>query len=136
MKSKDSFQSHFLIFFSFNIEGLSSKLEDHSLIEELGNYDIITLVETWLPPNRNVDFPGSYAFSKSRIKHKLAKRHSGGITVLIKTQLKKGCHFLVIKKHSIRMVPTEKRIFWNPKRYLCLCNLHSPTEFKALQPRN
>ena len=127
MKPRDFFQSHFLKFFSFNIEGLCSKLEDHNLIEELGNYDIITLVETWLPTNRNIDLPGFYAFSKNRVKHKLAKRHSGGITVLIRTQLKKGVTFLSSKSTQFVWFQLKKEYFGTP-RDIFVCATYIPPQ--------
>ena len=40
---------HFLRFASWNTEGLSGKLDDSEFVSNLNKFDIISLVETWLP---------------------------------------------------------------------------------------
>ena len=86
-----SLKSHcFLKFKSFNVEGLHNKLNDNNFVNSLIKYDFITLVETWLPEKSTVNISGYYVFNKHRLKSKKAKRHSGGISVLIRKPYRKG----------------------------------------------
>ena len=59
-------------------EGLQSKLEDPILHRNIYKYDIIVLLETWLPQGFQVKFPGFYSYSIYRPKNPKAKRCSGG----------------------------------------------------------
>ena len=78
-----------------NTEGLQSKLEDPILHRDIYKYDIIVLLETWLPRGFQVKFPGFYnSYSIYRPKNPKAKRCSGGITILVKYPLRKGIKFL------------------------------------------
>ena len=85
----------FLKIGTWNIEGLSTKLDDTDLISIISNFDIISLVETWLPYGQKFDIPGFYSFSKCRKKlsHRSC-RSSGGISILVKSCLKKGIKIL------------------------------------------
>ena len=56
----------FLKIGTWNIEGLSTKLDNTDFISIISNFDIISLVETWLPYGQNVDIAGFYSFSKCR----------------------------------------------------------------------
>ena len=40
--------SNFLRFCSWNIEGLSRKINDSDFISTIGKFDFVSLVETWL----------------------------------------------------------------------------------------
>ena len=86
-----SLKSHcFLKFRSFKVKGLHNKLNDNNFVHSLSKYDFIILAETWLPEKSTVNIPGYYVFNKHRLKSKKAKRHSGGISVLIRKPYRKG----------------------------------------------
>ena len=70
-------------FCSFNIERLGEKLEDEQFLDIIQKFDFVTLVETWTPEYEKISVGNYCAYSKCRSKHKMAKKHSGGITVLI-----------------------------------------------------
>ena len=70
-----------LKFCSWNIEGVTKKATDDNFFR---------LVETWLPHDLNLEIDDFYSFSKSRIKHAKAKRCSGRISLLVKSDLRKG----------------------------------------------
>ena len=89
--------SCFFKFMSYNVEGLLPMLSDNSFIEKITKYDFISLIETWLPEGFNINIPGFYSMSKYRKKAKKARRHSGGITVLVKNSLRKGVKFFSSK---------------------------------------
>ena len=93
-----------LRFCSWNIEGLSTKLYDEDFLSIINSFDCISLVENWLSDPSVVNLPGFYS-SKLREKSKRANRNSGGITVLIKSELRKGVRFL--QKQS-----SEEFIWW------------------------
>jgi hypothetical protein len=59
--------NNFLRFGVWNIEGLSGKLNDTDFISKIAKFDLISLVETWLPyDNTDINIPGFYSFSKCR----------------------------------------------------------------------
>ena len=91
-----------LTFCSFNIEGLGEKLEDEKFLKIIQKFDFITLVETWKPEHEKISIDRVYSYSKCRSKHKRAKWHSGGITVLIKNDIRKGVKFF--SSNSDRLV--------------------------------
>ena len=63
-----------LKFGSFNAEGLRDKTLDPFFINFIQDFDFLTLVETWLPPNSKVNSEGFYSFSTFRKKHRQAKK--------------------------------------------------------------
>ena len=74
-----------LCLLAFNVEGLKSKLEDPSFIKLAQQFDISILTEIWKRDTSRLDLEGFWDFSQVRQKHFNAIRHSGGITVLLKT---------------------------------------------------
>jgi hypothetical protein len=55
---------------------------------------MISLVETWLPDASDLNIDSFYSFSKCRKMPTNARKNSGGITILIKSALRKGVKFL------------------------------------------
>ena len=97
LKGNMPINSCFLKFMPDNVEGLSPMLSDNSFIEKIAKHDFISLIETWLPEGFNINIPGFYSMSKFRKKAKKARRHSGGITVLVKSSLRKRVKFFSSK---------------------------------------
>ena len=52
----------YLKFASFNVEGLRNKLDDINFKNEISKFDFITLVETWLPADEQVNLEGYTSF--------------------------------------------------------------------------
>ena len=75
---------------SFNVEGLKPKLEDPNFVKFNDNYDISILTETWEAGTSKFNIEKFWDFSQVRPKHKQAIRHSGGITVLAKYNIRPG----------------------------------------------
>lgn len=80
----------YLKFASFDVEGLRNKLDDINFKNAISKFHFITLVETWLPTDEQVNFEGYTTFSLYRKKNPRIKRASGGITLLVKEQLFQG----------------------------------------------
>ena len=82
----------------WNIEGFKqgshSKFNDQDFRTELSRHDIIGLTETHAGPDDNLALTGYTSFSYNRKKHKKARKHSGGITVLIKNELVDGVEII------------------------------------------
>ena len=97
-----------ICFCSFNIEGLKNKLEEKEFYDTISKFDFITLVETWLPDQYKIDIPNFYVYSKYRKKHKKARRYSGGISVVIRKDLKAGVNFFHLKVTSMYGVSSIK----------------------------
>ena len=62
-------------------------------MSEISKYDFVTLVETWLPDGFSINIPCFYSFTKGKTKHKKAKSHSGGITVLVRKEIRQDVKF-------------------------------------------
>ena len=58
--------SYFLKFLSYNLEGLSSKINNNEFLSHINKYDFITLVETWMPDGETLNISGFHSFSKGR----------------------------------------------------------------------
>ena len=46
----------------YNVEGLRNKLDDINFKNEISKFDFITLVETWLPADEQVNLEGYTSF--------------------------------------------------------------------------
>ena len=82
---------------SFNVEGLASELEDPSFVDLIYQHDICLLNETWRSDDSKIGLPGLWDFSIIRPKTKKCGRHSGGVTVFCKEDLRKG---VKVSSHS------------------------------------
>ena len=72
---------------SWNIHGLTDKLEESDFVNSILKFDICFLLETHVSEAFSIE--GRYVYSKQAIKHKNKKgRKSGGIAVVIKKELK------------------------------------------------
>ena len=76
--------------FSFNVEGLKPKLEDPNFLETIQDYDISILTETWKNDPSKINIEGFWDYSQIRPKHKNAIRHSGGISILVRYNIRPG----------------------------------------------
>ena len=74
----------------FNVEGLNSTSEDPLFSELVTKHDICLLTETWKGDDSKIDLTGFWDFHQIRPKHRKAFRHSGGISVLVKDELRPG----------------------------------------------
>ena len=81
---------HALTVLSFNVEGLETMLEDPSFISLVDAHDICLLTETMRSEDSKLNLEGHWDFSQIRPKRKIKGRHSGGITVLVKDNLRPG----------------------------------------------
>ena len=116
---------YFLKFQSYNIEGLSNKLSNQDLLSEISKYDFVTLVETCLPDGFNINIPGFYSFTKGRTKHKKAKRHSSGITVLVRKEIKQGVKFFSSSSTRFVWCKLDKQ-FFNLDKDIYVCSTYIP----------
>ena len=112
-------------FCSFNAEGLLDKLLDEEFTQVIQSYDFITLVETWLPTKSRINIEGFYSFSKSRKKNRRARRYSGGISILVKQNLKRGVKIIDGKCEGVLWVKLCKDFFHFPQDiFVCSVSHH------------
>ena len=80
---------------AWNVHGIQKKLDIVEFVDRITSFDITFLVETWYV--NNLELPNSYVYCKhaSKITGKRRGRHSGGLAVVVKKNLKPG--FKVIK---------------------------------------
>ena len=75
---------------SFNVEGLDSMLTDPTFSDLINKHDICILTETMRNSDAKLNLENFWDDSYIRPKEKKAGRHSGGITILVKSHLRKG----------------------------------------------
>ena len=75
---------------SFNVEGLDSMLLDPNFLDMINKHDICILTETMRKDDSKLNLNGFWDFSLVRPKEEKAGRYSGGITILVKSPLRKG----------------------------------------------
>jgi exonuclease III len=106
----------------WNINGIKgksyNKLEDETCVHELSQHDLIGVIETHMSKDDSVHISGYYSVSVTRTKLRTARKHSGGITVLIRESLRPGikvieqsCSELVWVKLDKEFFKTEKDIY-------------------------
>ena len=82
---------------SWNVQGMPyepdstcSRTLCHDFTESVKGYDIVALTETHLGDGETFDIDEYYSFHLTRPKHKKATKSSGGISVLIRSKIRKG----------------------------------------------
>jgi exonuclease III len=101
----------------WNVNGLFnrtqdySKLEDPLFVDTLRESSIVGLVETHAGPDDQISLPGYKTVSITRPKSKLARKHSGGIAVLINDRLSKGITLNIKKTDYSVWIKLNKNFF-------------------------
>ena len=101
---------------TWNINGLEhkshgmkrNKLHDPEVIKVLKSSDCIGLSETHADKSVDISLPGYYVFRKDRVKHKKARKPSGGIAVLVKESMRHLYKFEPISDSDVIWVRIQK----------------------------
>ena len=112
---------------SFNVEGLTSELEDPNFVDLLYSHDICLLNETWKCDDSKLELPDLWDFSLVRQKHKKAGRNSGGVTVLCKEGIRPGVKVLSSSEGFIWLKLDQT--FFNFDNPLFLCATYIPPQY-------
>ena len=107
---------------SFNVEGLNSILMDPNFTQLTLDHDICLLVETMRKDDTKLNLEGFWDDSLVRPKCEKIGRNSGGITVLVKSVLRKGIK-VVHKSEGILWLRLDK-IFFNFEEDLYICAVY------------
>lgn len=87
-------------FLAWNIHGLGDKLEERCMYEYISKYDIIIFLETMKLDNYSVNVNGYiYKHFQRKFQHPRAKKASGGIGILIRSDLS-HCGTVSVVKNS------------------------------------
>ena len=87
---KNSSECHHVNILSWNIRGITDKLQNRGLCEYIYQHDIVFLVESMLNSQKSIQFASYTVYNFARtVRHKKAKRSSGGIAILIANWLNK-----------------------------------------------
>lgn len=91
---KCNLSSKYLRITHWNIGGINSdnygnKFEDPDFLKLINGEDIIAITETHIGENYKLSIPGYVVKRKVRKKSKRAKKHSGGIALIIKKRVRK-----------------------------------------------
>ena len=94
------------------IEGRSrfSKLDDEETQTVLGKHDIVCLAETHCSCSDLLHLPGYTCHMNIRPKSPSARKHSGGISVLIKDQIRPGITYMPITNSEFVWLRLDKKI--------------------------
>ena len=114
----------YLKLFSFNAEGLKPKLEDPKFLETIQDYDISILTETWKNDPSKINIDGFWDYSQVRPKHKNAIRHSGGITILVRYNIRPGLKLIENSKGFLWFC--LKKSYFKLKNDVYLCGAYIP----------
>ena len=113
-----------LRFLSFNVEGLESMLLDPSFYELINNHDICILQETMRKDDSKLNIENFWDFSQVRPKKQKIGRHSGGITILIRENLREG---IKIAQNSDGILWFRLlKAFFHTKNDLYICGVYVP----------
>ena len=86
----NSSQCHCVNILFWNIRGITDKLQNRHVCEYICQHDIVCSVESMLDPQKSIQFANYTAYNFARtLRHKKAKRSSGGIAILIANWLNK-----------------------------------------------
>jgi len=114
---------------SLNINGsLSKKLDFEDVKKFIKTTDICTIQESWMLPGEQIQFPSYKHFKNIRKPKNKAKRGSGGMIILYKSELEKGITREKSKdeKHTIWLKCDKD--FFNLQEHLYLANVYFPPQ--------
>ena len=87
---KNLSECHHVNILSWDIRGITDKLQNRQLCEYICQHDIVFLVESMLNSQKSIQFASYTVYNFARtVRHKKAKRSSGGIAILIANWLNK-----------------------------------------------
>ena len=85
---KNSPECHRVNILSWNICGITDKLQNKQLCEYICQHDIVCLVESMLDSQKTIHFSSYTVYNFARqVRHKKAERCSGGIAILVVNRL-------------------------------------------------
>ena len=113
----------------FNVEGLGSTFEDPAFSDLITKHDICLLTETWKGDDTKIELPGFWDFHQIRPKHRKAFRHSGGISVLVKDQLRPGIK-VAHNTEGFIWLKLDK-IFFNFVNDVFICAAYIPPQYSS-----
>ena len=98
----------------WNIEGFKSskysKFQDKEFIDEITKHDVIALTETHAGKGDNLGVEGYTTFLSCRGKHKKARKHSGGVAILVRNYLIRGVE-IFRSSSDLMWVRLDKQFF-------------------------
>ena len=114
---------------SFNVEGLESEFNDPLFTDLLYAHAICLLYETWRCSDSKLALPGLWDYSQIRQKTKKLGRHSGGITVICKEEIRAGLKVMNSKEGFIWM--RLESDFFSLNNDLFICASYIPPEYSS-----
>ena len=118
----------------WNVHGLGKeKFQNDSFLKIVNSYDILCLTETWREDGKTLPIPNGYKgkVHNRKQKHTKAKRNSGGILVLYKTELHDHIKVINNSDENILWLRLSKD-YGGLKRDLLLCTVYMSPENSAV----
>ena len=88
-----------------------NKLDDPSVSELLRKHDVICLVETHCSPQDHLTLSGYTATASIRPKSNNATKYTGGLSVLVKNEIRHGISFLNTSSSEYMWLKISKKVF-------------------------
>ncbi|CAG2216007.1 unnamed protein product [Mytilus edulis] len=115
----------------WNINGFKhkgyNKYSDPRFIKELSNKDIICLQETHCSFEDSLSLPGFKSVNLIRPKSKRTNKRSGGLSILVKNEIKSGVKFLEHSNNDYIWLKLSSSLFNLPED-IYLCFIYDPPE--------
>ena len=118
-----------LKFLVFNVENLLPKMDESDFINLMEKHDICIFTETWLVSDKKLGLSNFRDFHQVRLKLAKRGRNSGGVSIFIKKEIKKGVKF-VQKSEGFIWVKLEKKFFNTPED-IFLCAAYIPPQYSV-----
>jgi hypothetical protein len=112
-----------LSFLQWNVQSVISKLSDLDFCNIVSKYDILLFCETWHSNISNIDIKGFESFNCPRPKYnRRAQRHSGGVIVYFKSELRNKLQLVSINTKGIIWFKLKKECFsLSDDLFVCTC---------------
>ena len=102
--------------------GLRTKCKYVQFLNVVKKFDIFCIQESWLQEQQCFNIPGYHYYRSERVKHKRAKRGSGGIAILFKSKLQHGIVKIQSQSSDILWIKLDQKYFGlNRDLYLACC---------------
>ena len=119
---------------SFNVENLEPKLDEASFVDLIYEHDICVLTETWKKDETKLGLPGFWDISQCRPKHKKAWRHSGGISVLVKDEIR-PCVKVIDNTEGFIWIKLNKSVVQKGEDII-ICAAYIPPQYTSKNVNN
>ena len=86
---------------SYNVDGLSKEKYEIICKQVIVNYDVVVLVETFASAKQQYTCEGYVSYAQVRKRNVGAKRNSGGVLIMVRSEIATHCKLLTTSSVDI-----------------------------------